>query len=216
MPKVLDYFRQLEPNFNNVSDEKLTQFIADKHPEFLQDKEFSQYHYDMVNPPSLRMTPSFGAPQYEAARPTPDLKAAEAAMNKNADNRAARDAEIQAEELKQSLRYHPTYQASRALGQLGRGALAAGGDVASLYTGEPSVENLRSYFAGRTTPVEEGLSELKVLGENGDGIKAFGAKAAGAVFQMSPALAAAPLLGAAGASPAVSAARPSRRCVRTC
>ena len=208
MPKVLDYFRQLEPNFNNVSDEKLTQFIADKHPEFLQDKEFSQYHYDMVNPPSLRMTPSFGAPQYEAARPTPDIKASEAAMNKNADNRAVRDAEIQAEELKQSLRYHPTYQASRALGQLGRGALAAGGDVASLYTGEPSVENLRSYFAGQTTPVEQGLSELKVLGENGDGIKAFGAKAAGAVFQMSPALAAAPLLGAAGASPAVSAALP--------
>jgi hypothetical protein len=40
MSKVLDFFRLKEPAFNDVPDDKLSQFIGVKHPEFLQDDEF--------------------------------------------------------------------------------------------------------------------------------------------------------------------------------
>lgn len=201
MPKVLDYFRQREPNFNDVSDDKLTKYIGEKHPEFLQDKEFAQYHYDTVNPPSMRMTPGFAAPQYERARPAVDIATSEAAMNVNADRRDAEAATKREEELQQTLQYHPLFQATKTLGRAGKVTLAATADAAALATGQPA-ENLSSY-ANRPdapTPVEEGLDEMTILG-NGfwGGAAAIGAKSSAALLRTAPALGLGAGLGALGA-----------------
>lgn len=48
MSDVLDFFRSKEPRFNDVPDDKLTQFIGDRYPDFLKNKEFSD-DYEKYN-----------------------------------------------------------------------------------------------------------------------------------------------------------------------
>lgn len=73
MGKVLEYFREQDPQLATVPDGDLVRYIGDRHPEFFQDAQFQAEWYGVVQPPSLATAILAPGQQSPGRPPAPDV-----------------------------------------------------------------------------------------------------------------------------------------------
>jgi proteasome lid subunit RPN8/RPN11 len=211
MSAVLDYFRnQVDEKFKQVPDELLTKYIGEEHPEFLKDPEFEKdFSTANMNTGSMHgdLYPG-GEAGHELPVP-PEVNRLTAQVEQARLEYPAKEAERRAQQSAENWDTVTLGPAQRAIGLdkvgkgfevAGRATLAGAGDLANLYKGDGSLENLGSMLASteEKTPVEQGLEELK-------GWQYVPTKIAAGAFKAAPQLVASAGLGVAGAGRVVAA-----------
>lgn len=193
MSSVLDFFREREPKLAEVPDDKLTRYIADTHPEFLDDPVFSKrWQTALENTPGSSLSGVMARPEEGMAlSPGPAAAVIERQPLDRYKYLQAQEAAAQQETefALDRINLGPIQRAvgldkvGKAMVTAGRGALAGAGDLAAAYTGDASMENLGQLLAdpSEPTPVEHGLEEMH-------GWSSVPSKVAAGVFKAGPAL----------------------------